>query len=295
MPANVTGLEGVASNITFLDQCTLEPYSLNYASLRYIPNLGANAAFGGIFVISLVAQIILWFSYRTHSYTFSMICGLILEVVGYAFRIAMRNHMFKEGPFLIQIICITIAPVFFTATLYLTPSRVIAHYGIYNSRLSPKAYTIGFIASDFLALVLQSASGAVAETANDRATSKAWTNIMVGGLVFQVASQAVFSALVAEFFWKVKADRKHIRSTNWAYGHVLLKPVSGLILVRSCFRVAELVDGFRSKLANDEVLFMTLEGGIIILAMLTLTVSYPGRYFRREMWKESGWSGLRNG
>ncbi|KAL5315473.1 hypothetical protein ACEPPN_016341 [Leptodophora sp. 'Broadleaf-Isolate-01'] len=197
MPAaNVTGLEGVASNITFLDQCTLEPYSLNYASLRYIPNLGANAAFGGIFVISLVAQIILWFSYRTHSYTFSMICGLILEVVGYAFRIAMRNHMFKEGPFLI----------------------VIAHYGIYNSRLSPKAYTIGFITSDFLALVLQSASGAVAETANDRATSKAWTNIMVGGLVFQVASQAVFSALAAEFFWKVKADRKHIRSTNWAYG-----------------------------------------------------------------------------
>lgn len=41
---------------------------------------------------------------------------------------------------------------------------------------------------------------------------------MVGGLVFQVASQAVFSALAAEFFWKVKADRKHIRSTNWAYG-----------------------------------------------------------------------------
>lgn len=104
MPAaNVTGLEGVASNITFLDQCTLEPYSLNYASLRYIPNLGANAAFGGIFVISLVAQIILWFSYRTHSYTFSMICGLILEVVGYAFRIAMRNHMFKEGPFLMYV------------------------------------------------------------------------------------------------------------------------------------------------------------------------------------------------
>lgn len=117
-----------------------------------------------------------------------------------------------------QIICITIAPVFFTAALYLTLSRVITHYGVYNSRLSPKAYTIGFVASDFLALVLQSAGGAVAETANDRTTSKAGTNVMVGGLAFQVASLIVFCVLAAEFFWKVKADRKHIRATNWAYG-----------------------------------------------------------------------------
>ncbi|KAG4441697.1 hypothetical protein IFR05_002831 [Cadophora sp. M221] len=310
MGANITGLEGIASNVTSLDQCTPELCSLNYASLRYIPNFGANAAFGSIFVIFLIAQIILWFSYQTHSYTFSMTCGLILEVVGYAFRIVMRKHMFVEGPFLIQIICITIAPVFFTAALYLILSRVIAHYGIHNSRLSPKAYTIGFIASDFLALVLQSAGGALAETANDRATSKAGTNIMVGGLAFQVASLVVFSALAAEFFWRVKADRKHIRATNWASG-VPEKPAgdidglktflyactfaTGLILVRSCFRVAELVDGFRSKLANDEVLFMILEGGMIILATLILTVFHPGRYFKREMWKESGWSGLKNG
>ncbi|KAH7323645.1 RTA1 like protein-domain-containing protein [Rhexocercosporidium sp. MPI-PUGE-AT-0058] len=310
MPANITGLEGIAFNITDLNQCTPELCSLHYASLRYIPNLGANATFVGIFTIFLTAQIILWLSFRTHSYTFSIICGLILEIIGYAFRIVMRKHMFSEGPFLIQIICITIAPVFFTAALYLTFSRVIAHHGIHNSRLSPKTYTIGFIASDVLALVLQSAGGAIAETANDRATSKAGTNIMVGGLAFQVASLVVFGALAAEFFWRVKTDRNHIRATNWAYG-VPEKPAgdidglktflyactfaTGLILIRSCFRVAELVDGFRSKLANDEVLFMTLEGAMIILATLILTFFHPGRYFRREMWKESGWSGLKNG
>ncbi len=66
--------------------------------------------------------------------------------------------------------------------------------------------------------MLQSAGGALAETANDKATSKAGTNIMVGGLAFQVASLTLFSVLAAEFFWKVKGDRKHIRATNWAYG-----------------------------------------------------------------------------
>lgn len=311
MPANVTGLEGIAPNITSLNQCTLELCSLDYASLRYIPNLGANATYLGIFVIVLIAQIVVWFRSRTHSYTFSMICGLILEVVGYAFRIVMRKHMFTDGPFLIQIIFITIAPVFFTAALYLTLSRVITHYGIYNSRLSPKAYTIGFIASDFLALVLQSAGGAIAETANNRATSKAGTNVMVGGLAFQVASLVVFCVLAAEFFWKVKADRKHIRATNWAYG-VPEKPAGDidglktflyaftfatvLILIRSCFRVAELVHGFRSNLAKDELAFMILEGGMVVVAATILTVFHPGRYFGRNTWRENGWGGeLRNG
>ncbi|KAH7380939.1 RTA1 like protein-domain-containing protein [Cadophora sp. MPI-SDFR-AT-0126] len=304
MSANVIGLEGIASNITSLDQCNVELCTLDYASLRYVPNLGANAAFFGVFVSLLIAQIGLWFSSRTRSYTFSMICGLILEAVGYAFRIVMRKRMFADGPFLVQIICITIAPVFFTAALYLTLSRVIVHYGIYNSRISSKAYTIGFIAADFLALVLQSTGGALAETANDRATSKAGTNVMVGGLAFQVASLAVFIGLAAEFFWRVKADRKHIRATNWAYG-VPEKPAGDidgletflyaftlatfLILIRSCFRVAELVNGFRSKLANNEVAFMILEGGMIVFAALILTFFHPGLYFGREMWKGDGW------
>ncbi|KAL2062845.1 hypothetical protein VTL71DRAFT_5917 [Oculimacula yallundae] len=311
MPSNITGLAGIASNITSLDQCTPKLCSLDYASLRYVPNLGANAAFGTIFILVLLAQIVLWFQSRTHSYTFSMICGLILEAVGYAFRIVMRKHMFNDGPFLIQFICITIAPVFFTAALYLTLSRVISHFGAHNSRLSPKTFTIAFIASDFLALVLQSAGGAIAETANDRATSRAGTNIMVGGLAFQVASLLVFSGLAAEFFWRVKVDRTHIRATNWAYCIPDVTPAgdikglkgflfafafaTGFILIRSCFRVAELVHGFRSKLANDEALFMFLEGGMIILATLIMTVFHPGRYFRREMWKESGSSRLKNG
>ncbi|KAK0122677.1 hypothetical protein ONS96_009714 [Cadophora gregata f. sp. sojae] len=269
MPANVTGLEGTASNITSLDQCTVELCSLDHAILRYVPNFGANIAFGSIFITLLIAQVILWFRSRTHSYTISMFCGLILEIVGYAFRIVMRKHMFDDWPFLVQIISITIAPVFFTAALHLTLPRVLVHFGVHNSRISPKAYTICFIAADVLALVLQSAGGALAETANDRATSKTGTTVMVGGLAFQVASLVVFIALAAEFFWRVKADRKHIRATNWAYG-MPEKPAGDidglktflyafsiatlLILTRSCFRVAELVNGFRSRLANNEVL-----------------------------------------
>jgi hypothetical protein len=61
-----------------------------------------------------------------------------------------------------------------------------------------------------------------------------------------------------------------------------------LILIRSCFRVAELAHGFHGKLANDQVIFMIFEGGVMILATFLLTAFAPGRYIGKE-WKNSGW------
>ncbi|CAH0023260.1 unnamed protein product [Clonostachys rhizophaga] len=51
---------------------------------------------------------------------------------------------------------------------------------------------------------------------------------------------------------------------------------SGTIFVRCVFRVAELKDGFSSSLANDEVAFMILEGTMIAIASICLTVGHPG-------------------
>ena len=51
------------------------------------------------------------------------------------------------------------------------------------------------------------------------------------------------------------------------------------IFIRSCFRVAELESGFNGKLANEEVPFMILEGGMVSIAAIALTVVHPGQVF----------------
>jgi hypothetical protein len=48
------------------------------------------------------------------------------------------------------------------------------------------------------------------------------------------------------------------------------------ILTRTCFRVAELHDGYGGSLANDEVLYMILEPVMITIAVLALTIGHPG-------------------
>lgn len=104
----------------------------------------------------------------------------------------------------------TIAPVFFTAAIYLTLARIIVHYGIHNSRLSPKTYSITFMTSDVIALILQSVGGGIADQASTKAGRNEGVNIMVAGLSFQVVSLLLFMSLAAEFFLKVKKERSQM-------------------------------------------------------------------------------------
>lgn len=57
------------------------------------------------------------------------------------------------------------------------------------------------------------------------------------------------------------------------------------ILIRSCFRVAELAHGFQGKLANEEIPFMILEGGMMIGAIILMTIFHPGCYIGKD-WKK---------
>jgi hypothetical protein len=115
-----------------------------------------------------------------------------------------------------QFTCLTMAPVFYTAALYVTLSRIIVHFGARNSRLSPMVSTMTFVSADLIALILQSVGGGVANNASTLKDAQTGVNIMAAGLVFQVFSLTCFVSLCAEFFWNVKNDRRQIRNTNWA-------------------------------------------------------------------------------
>ena len=63
-----------------------------------------------------------------------------------------------------------------------------------------------------------------------------------------------------------------------SYSAVLISTIA--ILIRSCFRVAELSAGFHGALANNETTFMVLDGVMIIIAITVLTVLHPGVAFQ---------------
>lgn len=83
-----------------------------------------------------------------------------------------------------------------------------------------------------------------------------------------------------------------VRLMHYVYVGLSLATVT--IFIRSVFRVAELKGGFHSRLANDEVDFMVLEGAMIVLATLALTVLHPGFCFD-GLWKQTKWSRVKAG
>lgn len=191
------------------------------------------------------------------------------------------------------LICLTIAPAFLSAAIYLCFSRIVVVYGAKISYLRPKTYTYVFIAGDFIALLLQAAGGGITASSKGN-TQQIGINIMIAGVSWQVFSLAVFAALAADFAVRVRRaptsafNRQYesLRSsTKFKVFLISLGVATLTIFIRSVFRCAELSGGFNGSLANNEVTFMVLEGAMISVAVLALTISHPGLVWQGE-WRQ---------
>ncbi|KAL8718275.1 MAG: hypothetical protein Q9225_004566 [Loekoesia sp. 1 TL-2023] len=276
------------------DLCTLETCPLSIATVDYIPSLGGNAFYLALFSLILVLQLIFGFRWRTWSFAGAMFGGLVLEIIGYVARVQMHDNPFKSDPFLMYIVVLTIAPCFITAAIYLSLSRIILVYGETLARFKPRTYTVIFICCDVFSLVLQAIGGALADTADSDDVQQTGINIMIAGLSFQVVSLTVFAALCADFAWSVWRKGGDVsRGTLQArlpscsverfrlfIGALALATLT--IYIRSCFRVAELQEGFDGKLANDQITFMVLEGAMISIASIALTALHPAFVFGKN-------------
>ncbi|KAL2285379.1 hypothetical protein FJTKL_08298 [Diaporthe vaccinii] len=279
--------------------CTVTKCPLSCAQVDYQPTLAGNTVYAAAFGLLLIAQLGLGIKYKTWGFMVGMICGLVLEVVGYAGRIMLHDNPFNFNNFIIYLVPLTIAPAFIAGALYLCLSRIVIVYGQNISRFSPRAYAIVFMASDFVSLVLQGTGGGIAATADDHSGSERGRAIMVAGVVFQLVSLLIFMGVGLEFVSRLRRttvgsardirfaqlrDTKKFTWFQYALGAAVV-----LVFIRSVYRVAELQQGFDGPIANDEVSFMILEGPMIFLAVLAMTALHPG-FGLGGQWSSAAWS-----
>jgi len=216
-----------------------------------------------------------------------------------------------------QLICLTIAPAFLSASIYLCLARIITVYSAEISRLKPRTYTFVFVGCDFVSLLLQAIGGAIAATADTPDVADKGVNIMIAGLVFQVASLILFLILWGEFALCARAapadkieqrfsdvrssfrfkafccseytQRLGVRPELLTISCAGLWSAAILIFIRSIYRVIELHAGFGSEFANNEPAFMVFEGPMIILATGLLSIFHPGFAFGGK-WEAANWS-----
>lgn len=169
-----------------------------------------------------------------------------------------------------------------------------------RARFRPQVYTYMFITFDLIALILQAIGGAIASLADPRSSAQqAGINTMIAGVSWQVFALVVFGLLSLDFWLRVRS--LHAAALNPAFaelrarrlfqpGFVLAIAAAGVfIFVRSVFRCAELSEGLEGDLANDQVTFMVLEGAMIALTSILLTVFHPGLAVGSEGWSAASW------
>lgn len=171
-------------------------------------------------------------------------------------------------------------------------------YGENLSFAKPRTIAITFVTSDFCSLLLQAIGGAIADTVDDDDAAQKGINVMIAGLLLQVISISVFLAFMVFFWWRsgrsgersMDAEKQLCRRRPLFRVFLISLVVATIaVLVRSIFRVAELWGGFSGDLWNNETDFLVLDGAMMAVAVVLLSILHPGVAFGAQ-WSSANWS-----
>ena len=111
--------------------------------------------------------------------------------------------------------------------------------------------------------------------------SSTGTHIMVGGIVFQMASIAIFALFFCEFLRRASKDHGILEQKV----KILIAAVTFsclVIVIRSIYRTAELLQGWTGYLITHEGYFIGLDGVLMFLAVAVFNLVHPGSFLPRR-------------
>ncbi|KAK5053340.1 hypothetical protein LTR84_002314 [Exophiala bonariae] len=283
------------NTVGYIDRDWPNPHGPGDASIiiyGYTPSLALAIIGIASFVLLFIAILAQVFRLRAFSLIPACI-ACVCELIGYVFRfLSAHQDPYRISFFVGQYFCITVAPVFISASIYVGLGQLVAwaststtlKTGSFLSRLRPKAILWTFISADILCTALQVAGAAVVgeRTSNHEDPTQA-NDILIAGLAAQVASFCLFLVLLAMFVWLLAtnpsldcAPGTTDRHLHRARMYTCVVSVAGiLIFVRTIFRLVESAQGVFGELSSHEVYFGTLEMATVVIATVLLGIWPP--------------------
>ncbi|OAL00129.1 RTA1-domain-containing protein [Phaeosphaeriaceae sp. SRC1lsM3a] len=265
--------------------CTFELCSIEETAYRYRPSLPANIVFAAIFSLATIVHVILGLRWKTPWVMWCMILSCTHEVAGYVARVVLWVNPWNFGAFITQIICITQAPVFYCAAIYVMLGQCINFYAPTLARFDTKYFVWIFLPCDIISLILQGVGGGMSAASSGDDTNG--EKIAMAGLIFQVITLGAFSILFGDFIVRLLGSahaKSLIRRDTLFLGFLVGAILS--TLARCIFRAYELKEGYKGDLITHEDLFIGLEGVLVVVAVFCLCIGHPGFVFKGRKGKE---------
>ncbi|KAG1866557.1 RTA1-like protein [Suillus subalutaceus] len=280
-----------ASNST---QCPSDPYldprNDPCNALGYIANNTLTAiAFSLVLLVALIQtyQII----YKGGKWMLPMVLGEYIYVIGFGFRFALHYNPDSLGIYIAEYLMIVLSPCFFIATNYVLLGRLAREIDCVHRVLIPvRRLTLIFVLSDVTTFVIQ-AAGASITTSTVYSTAMTGLHIFLAGLVLQLASVCSFCVVYVLFLYKVHAEEPAIwmrdSKQHWNSDWRTIAAAAAIscigILIRSCYRVAELAQGFHGALGSSETAFYLGDTLPLFVAIVIYVPFWPGKFITARL------------
>ncbi|KAK9344652.1 RTA1 like protein-domain-containing protein [Lipomyces starkeyi] len=172
----------------------------------FAPNLTALI----LFAIAWVMHTVLAIHYRQIWFGTCMFIANGLEAGGYIARYMSSSNPYTYGDYVAQSVLLIFAPAFFMAGIYYLLGEVSVIWGIRYARFKPWAYTKIFVTLDVLSIIIQGVSHSSFLLRDNQVLTipQAGTDIMIGGLGFQVAATLLFMLLCLDYYLRIRNHRR---------------------------------------------------------------------------------------
>ncbi|KAG7194939.1 uncharacterized protein KQ657_004048 [Scheffersomyces spartinae] len=185
---------------------TLNLKALEFDNNPYHYNLNkpANFIFAGVFGLIFAFNTLMVFKSRYWWYNITFFIGFGLEIIGFIGRIMSINDITTKNAYLVQYTGLTIAPAFIMAGFYFLCAQAVVIHGRSYSILKPLWYSYLFITTDILSIFIQAGGGAATSIAyNNHKSTKTGTNMILGGIIFQLIAMTIFVGLWIDFLLRI--------------------------------------------------------------------------------------------
>ncbi|KAK1688751.1 hypothetical protein BDP55DRAFT_547099 [Colletotrichum godetiae] len=257
------------------DSC---PYSGGFTS--YSPSVIGSAIFLVAFALLVPLALYQGFRFKTPLFASTLATGLLLEVLGFAGRLRLRNDTASRTSFSLWLIGAILGPTLIAAAICQILPHVIALYGLGIGFSRPRVTVLFLIFALALVVALEIA-GVVSAVFGLGGVQT--PSILLAGLGVQILALLLFVGLFLWFTQKLP-DPKHIavyqapRFKNF----VKMIPAVAVVLVgHTIYRLVEFWDGLDSPLQRSEAASLVIGGALPFLVASVLCVYHPGASFGR--------------
>lgn len=220
-----------------------------------------------------------------------MVIGEYIYGIGFGFRFALHYNPDSLGIYIAEYLLIVLSPCFFIAANYVLLGRIAREIDCAHQVLLPvRRLTLIFVLSDVSTFIIQ-AVGATVTTSTNYDSALTGLHIFLAGLVLQLTSVVLFCIIYARFLYKVRTneraiwirDTKQRWNSDWrTLAAALVVSCSG-ILIRSCYRVAEVAQSFHGSLTESQEAFYLGDTFPLLVAIVIYVPFWPGRYITGKL------------